>query len=253
MMVEAGSATNIGEMLLREGLITQNQLTAAIRTQRETEKPLGRILVEMGLISENVKMDFLRRRTGLPFVELAEEDIEPHVLKLLPHTLAEKHNIVPVRLERDGLLVAMEDPCDLILIDQLEELVLIKILPAIASISEIENALDYYEEEEEDLVLPLHLRLPFWYRFCRYWFLPLTVFGPFLLAVFFVLIATYTPYLENPFTELIWQLNADPFTTFLYVFLGWGLWAVVFYEINGLLFEDKKEAAEAATEEEPEL
>ncbi|MFC1600718.1 hypothetical protein ACFL34_00020 [Candidatus Sumerlaeota bacterium] len=236
-------ASNIGDMLLREGLITETHLETAHRVQRDTSHPLGRILVEMGLISENVKMDFLRRKTGYPTVVLSEEAINDHVLALIPRAFAIKNNLVPVRLESTGVVVAMEDPTDLVVIDQLADIVAMPILPAIASAVEIEGVLERYgvDEGDEDvsLRLPLHLRAPLWYRACRYLFLPLTALGPFVLAVASLMLwpdSFFAEWLAEWFTSPDDQ-TAFNFDVFLFTFLGWGIWCVVMFEVNGLLFD----------------
>ena len=78
---------DIGDMLVREGLITEAQYQNAVETRRETNKPLGRILVEMGLISEQDKQSFLRRKTGAPTIDLENADIAESTLNILPREL----------------------------------------------------------------------------------------------------------------------------------------------------------------------
>ena len=236
---------------MREGLITETHLNMAMRTQRETEKPLGRILVDMGLISENVKLDFLRRKTGFPTIVLSEETVEEHILTLVPRSFAAKNQVVPVRLEGGGLLVAMEDPTDLIVIDHLTEVTSMPIHPAVSSSAEIEKALELYGEApaEEMDSLPLHVRQPSWFRVCRYLFMPLFMFGPVIFIVSLLLLFPDSDMVSD-LAGMFSAEEGDPLTfnfdIFLFTFLGWGLWSVIVFEINGLLFDVRKSPKEEA-------
>jgi hypothetical protein len=214
MMTPNRVVGNLGEILLREGIINNAQLDEALRRQRETDLPLGRILVEMGAITESVKMSFLKRQLGYDLVSLSGMEIPPLTFTLIPRHVATKHHLVPIRMERDGLVVAMEDPSDIVLLDNLKTLVGMRIKPVIASTSDIEEALEQYPAEKPEAAVLVAFPI-----FC---FLPIVI-------IIYILCTN---------TDIQLKLaKLNEFDVFLYTLLGWGLWAVILYEINGLIFE----------------
>ena len=248
-MAQDQALQNMGEMLLHEGLITEKQLLAAQQTQRETDQPLGRILVEMGLISEDVKMDLLRRKTGFKIVDLDGETIDVNVLQLLDPSVARKHHIVPVRMDRDGFVLAIEDPTNITLLDHIEGIVKMKVQPVIASQASIESALEKYRElepeETQDGKTPLYLRRPFWYRLCEGAFLPLLVIGP---PAAFAGVVIANPDAQEFLAEF--QSAYRIFDVFLYSLLGFGLWGVIVFNIDGFIFKRSLRPVKSQPEQE---
>lgn len=226
---------NVGEILLREGIINNAQLDEALKKQRESDKPLGRVLVEMGVITESVKMSFLKRQLGYDLVSLSGMEIAPLTLTLIPRHIAVKHHLVPIRMERDGLVVAMEDPSDLVLLDNLKTLVGMRIKPVIASTSDIEEALNQYPAEKAEGAVVVERPRSLAYRLIRYTAFPVFCFLPLVIVIFIILT---NPGIQVKLAKLQW------FDVFLYTLLGWGLWAVILYEINGLIFEGPTGAKE---------
>lgn len=104
-------SAKIGELLVNEGLITAEQLDSALALQKQKrQQPLGKILVGQGLIS---KADFqlaLAKKLGFPYVDLKKFDIDDATVKLLPEELLHKHGVLPLRMNGDDLLLAMENP-----------------------------------------------------------------------------------------------------------------------------------------------
>lgn len=234
---------SVGEILLREGIINNAQLDEALKKQRESDMPLGRILVEMGVITESVKMGFLKRQLGYDLVSLAGMEIAPLTLTLIPRHIATKHHLVPIRMERDGLVVAMEDPSDLLLLDNLKTLVGMRIKPAIGSTSDIEEALKQYPSEKDAAAVAVLRPRSMLYRLVNYTAFPILCFLP-LAIIIYVL---YTnPDIQNRLAKL------SGFDVFLYTLLGWGLWAVILYEINGLIFEQPTRSKEPKEREKEE-
>ena len=103
----------LGETLLREKLVSQDQLDAAVKLQRRDRKlPLGELLVEMGVIDRATVNRLLVRKLGIPFVDPTRFQIDPDIFNLVERRLAEKHHVMPLFRTRDEIIVAMENPTD---------------------------------------------------------------------------------------------------------------------------------------------
>lgn len=233
------SHKNIGEMLLKEGLINESQLTNALKKQKLEEKSLPRILVELGYITEGVKMSFLKKLLGYEIVPLKEVEIDQIVLSCVPRAIAFKHCLIPIDLEKDALVVAMEDPSDIVLIDTLKTQVGRRIRPVIASLNEIEEALHQYPPSPEKPPEAMTKPLPVWYRFLKYCSFPILCFFPLGCFIYFLI---NSQSFQNFLTK------HTKFDIFLYTLLGWGMWALILYEINGLVFYSKEREIEAEEE-----
>jgi hypothetical protein len=226
-------------LLLREGLINGVQLDAALARQRETDQPLMRILVETGTIDETKRLNFFKRQFGVPMVTLQSAEIDPILYTYIPAHTARKHRLVPVKLDRDGLVVAMEDPSDVVLLDNLRDVAGLRIKPVVAASEEIAEALEKYPEPKvEEAPVALASEFDYAVRFFSYLFLPimsaLMLVGIFLLVVF-------NPDFQGWLREHLQSSSARSsqyFTLFLYFFLSWGVWTILMYEVRGLVFDD---------------
>lgn len=231
---------NIGELLLREGLISNAQLDTAIARQRETDQPLMRILVEHGMLEENKRLNFFKRQFGVPMVSLTTHKIDALLFTYIPQPIARKHHLVPIKLDRDGLVVAMEDPSDLLLLDNLKEIVGLRIKPVIATSAEIMEALEGYPEEkepEELVVVPDRFDVAV--RFLSYAFLPLMSAAMLLgIILLIVLSPVVQDWLANQLGGNLVTKDSNKFTLFLYFFLSWGVWTIAMFEVRGLVFDD---------------
>ena len=108
----------LGEMLVEAQLITPGQLQDALTHQRIAGGRVGSNLVALGFISEDVLMDFLAQKTGVPRVDPKSLDVPINVLQRIPRRLAEQLNVLPVSIkEPKSLVLAMADPSDLNAID----------------------------------------------------------------------------------------------------------------------------------------
>ena len=110
----------LGEILLGDKIISPEKLEAALQTQSEKGQRLGEVLIEMGIISEELLLPYVQKQLGVPAVRLREGMIDPRVVPLLPFEVAELLNVVPMFKVRDTLCVATDEPQNLQKIDQLE-------------------------------------------------------------------------------------------------------------------------------------
>jgi len=131
----------IGEILIEAGVLDEAGLRAALVEQKRWGGQLGRILVEMNLVSENLLVKALSHQLTFPTVELMQQTFDPTILDLVPGDLAEQHNIVPFRVEGKFLDVAMSDPTNLGIIDELRIRTQLNVRPYIAGPRAIEKAL----------------------------------------------------------------------------------------------------------------
>ncbi len=230
-MADDRSWGSLGDLLLREGLITDSQLTTALQVQKQTEKSLGRVLVEMGLITERVRMRLLQQRLGYDIVHINPQRVEQMVLEYLPKSVAVKHSLVPIKLDLDTLVVAMEDPTDVTVIDSLKTLTGFRIRPVIASIEEIEAVLKVYPEKETAPVV-IEVGPPRWFRMLGSATLVALLVLPFV--VFYVFLQTNVE-MQSRFAQPGAYVDV-----FILTLLGYGIYAVVVFEIWALVFQSRK-------------
>jgi len=121
--------------------LTDDQLSQALRIQKETKEPLAQILVNMGLMTEKDKAKCLGKQWGIPFAELAERAIPEEVRRLVPRHLTQKLRVVPVEKNGKRLAVAMANPLDIYAIDQMRLVTGLEVDPLIATDDDISNAL----------------------------------------------------------------------------------------------------------------
>src|SRR5262245_52616163 len=137
-------AGRLGELLVRENLITLQQLQAAQEQQRKTGGRLGFNLTKLGYIEESELTAFLSKQYGVPSINLSEFEIDPEVIKLVPLEVAEKHQVIPVNRAGASLIVAMADPSNIFAIDDLKFLTGYNIEVVVASDGAIKEAIDKY-------------------------------------------------------------------------------------------------------------
>jgi type IV pilus assembly protein PilB len=148
----------LGDLLVRDGLISPEQLAHALQEQtRHPGQRIGRTLVRMGVLPETDVVRMLARQHGLSTVDLATCEVDTRLLKLVPAELASKHSVLP--LTRDGrqLVVAIADPTNLGVIDDLKFITRYDIVPRLAGEYAIRSAIEkHYEATEIHMQAVLH-------------------------------------------------------------------------------------------------
>ncbi len=118
---ESGRRLRFGAVLVRAGIITQEQLERAMHEQAQApHRRLGSVLVNMGLVTDELVAAVLAAQLQLPYVQVQAEAVEPAAANALPEHIALRYSVVPLRLEADALLVATANPMDLIALEDLE-------------------------------------------------------------------------------------------------------------------------------------
>jgi type IV pilus assembly protein PilB len=118
----ASSTTGLGDLLIREGLITEPQLVSALEEQAATRERLGEILCRRGIIREEHLVGALARQFGYERFDPARHAVETRALDLIPQTFARRHVVLPISVADGRLLVAMADPLDVEALDHLRGL-----------------------------------------------------------------------------------------------------------------------------------
>jgi type II secretion system protein E len=137
----------LGELLLRKGLITPEELHYALAKQNETGEFLGEIMVREEFLTEKELKQALAEQLGLPFVEPAGMDLAPEVIESIPPQLAQKYRVVPVAKNRDSITVACANPMDLPLLDQLKRETGATFKLAVTTGEQIDRVLEKYYHE----------------------------------------------------------------------------------------------------------
>src|SRR5436309_8272908 len=145
----------LGDLLVREKVINHDQLTQALKKQRETGGRLGSVLVKMGLLTDEEVTNFLSRQYGVPAINLQFFEIDPNVIKLIPQETARKHQILPLSRVGASLTIAMVDPTNVFAMDDIKFMTGFNIEPVVASetanMERIEQAYAGPEAEQEKL------------------------------------------------------------------------------------------------------
>ncbi len=140
----------LGDVLVQQRLISQEQLLQTLALQKQTGKKMGRLLIETGLITEELLANGLARQLRIPFVNLKTFPFRADVIKLLPESAARRFRALVLEDKGDALLVALADPLDLFAYDELTRLLKRNI--SIAAVPESQLALAFdrlYRRTEE--------------------------------------------------------------------------------------------------------
>jgi type IV pilus assembly protein PilB len=137
-------AIKLGQILVQEGHLSEEQLASALLRQKITKKKLGELLVEEQLVDETVMLACLSRRLGLPAVRLRSGLVDPLIVDTIDKEMAEKYVIIPMFKVDDTLTVAMAEPQALLVVDDLERSTGLRIQPVIAMESNIREFIKRY-------------------------------------------------------------------------------------------------------------
>jgi type IV pilus assembly protein PilB len=127
----------LGQVLLDEGLINEEQLSRALNAQRTTTAPLGTVLVNQGAIPEDHLTLVLSIHLDTPVADLKHVDVDPEVAQLVPEDFARRNLVLALRRENGHIDVAMADPNNLLLLNDLRLITGLHVSPYIASPSDI--------------------------------------------------------------------------------------------------------------------
>jgi len=133
---------SIGELLIEEGVITQDQLQEAQQVQEETTQPLREVLADLGMVDRQVLYQTAAEAMGVEFYDLAARDFDTAVAVLLPRDLAQRYRVIPIGRGEGTIRVAMADPDDVIAGDDLKQHLQTAIEPLLADPVQIDRAIE---------------------------------------------------------------------------------------------------------------
>src|SRR5262245_13953654 len=145
------AADRIGELLVRQKLISLQQLRKAQEEQRKDGTSLGYALTKMGFVSDEQITDFLSQQYKVQSVDLREYEIDAEVLKLISQEVCERHKIIPVSRAGSSLIVAMADPSNLHAIDDIKFTTGYNVEPVVSSEAAIVEAIERYYNQESNI------------------------------------------------------------------------------------------------------
>src|SRR5499433_3849426 len=143
----------LGDLLVKEKVITPEQLAQASKVQKETNCRLSSALVKLGFLTDEDVTNFLSRQYGVPAINLSYFEIDPTVVKLIHFETAKRYQILPLSRVGASLTIAMVDPTNVFAMDDIKFMTGFNIEPVVASESSIQEGIEkaYGTTKEEDL------------------------------------------------------------------------------------------------------
>jgi len=146
-------SAKLGEILVRENLITSEQLREALDYQRQSGGRLGSNIVKLGFISDDVITAVLSRQYGVPSVNLELFQIEKEVINLIPQEVAQKYSVLPISKVGATLTLAMADPTNVFAMDDIKFMTGLSVEPVVASEASVDNSIAKYYSASTDIEL----------------------------------------------------------------------------------------------------
>lgn len=142
-MVAAGSKRiRLGDLLVAQQYITQEQLEESLAEQKRTGLKLGRQLIESGFIEENTLLDLLSKQLGIPFVELKHFRFDKALVQTLPESVARRYRVMILSEDAESVLLGMADPTDIFGLDDIQKLITKPLRTAVVRESELLDIVD---------------------------------------------------------------------------------------------------------------
>jgi len=148
-------AVRIGELLLKEKRITPDQLQQALNHQKANGGKLGHNLVRLGFVRDEEITALLSRQYGVPSINLAQFEVDPSILKLIPAETSQKYEVVPLSRSGATLTIAMTDPTNVFAIDDIKFMTGYNVEPVVASETAVLEAIQkYYPAAKPTIQMP---------------------------------------------------------------------------------------------------
>ena len=147
----AAEQGQLGTLLLRRNLISVEQLRGALAEQARDGRPLGRVLIEQGVLKEADLVAALAEQIGLEFVDLAEYSIDPTAASTVSDVMARRYQALPIAWEGDTLVVAMADPSNVLAVDDIRSVTKADVRMVVATQAAIEDAIQRVHRADADM------------------------------------------------------------------------------------------------------
>ncbi len=147
------SATDrLSQLLLKNKVVTEEQLAKALERQKETGASLGRVLLELGMVRENQLAELIAHELGLEYVDLLEYKINIRATTSIDESMARRYNCIPIDFEDGKLVVAMADPTNIYALDDIRLSTGYEVKPVVSAREDIANAIQRYYHLDTDVV-----------------------------------------------------------------------------------------------------
>jgi type IV pilus assembly protein PilB len=141
----------LGDILLEGGHVTPEQLAGAVEEQRRLGRSLGRVLVDLGVLTEGQLVAALATQIGLKFVDLSDYPVDGSAVSRVPDMVCRRHNALPIGYEDGRLVVAMADPANVFAVDDIRSMTGMEVKPVVATKSDVVAAINRYHRGEAEL------------------------------------------------------------------------------------------------------
>ena len=131
----------LGELLISAGIINEEELERGIKLQAGTGKRLGSVLIDNGIITEDQLVEALQMQLGIDYIDLTKVNIPIEMAQTVPRNIAKQYQVVPVRVVKDEIYLAMADPLNFYAIEEVKKAVRKKVVPMVATSNAIEHAI----------------------------------------------------------------------------------------------------------------
>ncbi|MFO7766766.1 MAG: type IV-A pilus assembly ATPase PilB [Pelovirga sp.] len=145
------SVSRLGELLVRNQMISDDQLAKAVTEQKREGIRLGAALINLGYVQEHDLASFLSKHYGVPSIDLKEFDVDPAVIKLIPAEVAQKYQLLPINRAGSTLIIAMSDPSNIFAIDDIKFMTGYNVEVVVASEAAIKEAIDSYYDQSASM------------------------------------------------------------------------------------------------------
>ncbi len=141
----------LGDILVTQGLISSDQLEKALLEQRNAGHSLGRVLIDLGMLTESQVVQALAAQIGMRFVDLSEVTMDGAALSKVPGVVCRRHSAIPIGFENGRLVVAMSDPANVFAIDDIRSASGMTVVPVVATRTDVQGALDRHYRADGEL------------------------------------------------------------------------------------------------------
>lgn len=130
----------LGDLLISAGVISDEELQRALDLQKTSKKRLGSVLTESGIITEKQLIEALEMQLGVEFIDLSKTILPPELAQAVPKSIAKRNSVVPVRLDKDAIYLAMSDPLNFLAVEEVKQVTHRRVIPMIATQDAVDRA-----------------------------------------------------------------------------------------------------------------
>lgn len=142
----------LGEILLEEGLVSEDQLLAALDEQLARGQSLGRVLVDMGILSELQLVSALAAQLGMPFADLDEYQVDRQAVSIVPGSVLRRYKVLPIDFDEAGnVMLAMADPSNVVALDDIRAMCGRGVVPVVTTLDNISRAIDRFVRSDSEI------------------------------------------------------------------------------------------------------